>query len=111
MSPVVLWGCLKGSGVVVDCRSTGPGSSSVLCLAQQAWHWGRQIIANAEQELHLYSQTSKWRTYVFEETWKQRACLFRKAKGSPVRNEVMLLGTWSLLQCRGHQMSQGISAL
>jgi len=27
---------------------------------------------------------------VVDETWKQRRCLFKKAKGSPVRKKVML---------------------
>lgn len=78
--------------MAVDHRCAGAG----MCFA---WHWRRQIItvrrvraANApEQSVHQTEAVT-----AVDETWKQRYCLFKEAKGSSVRNKVMLFSPSSL---------------
>lgn len=69
-------------------------------VMHSAWRWGRQIIATRRvgaADAPVQSVCQMEDVSVVDETWKQRCCLFRKAKGSPVRNKVTLFSPWSLL--------------
>lgn len=62
-------------------------------VMHSAWRWGRQIIAMRRvgaADARVQSVCQMEDVSVVDETWKQRCCLFRKAKGSPVRNKVTL---------------------
>lgn len=83
------------------------GWQHVMC---STWHWGRQIMATgrvgaADAPVRSVRQVKD--VSAVDETWKQRWCLFKKAKGIPVRNQVMLFSPWSLLGCSATRRTVG----